>query len=183
MRRKVLAGLLAALLFAAVFSACSNEDEAPAGDGARLKEIGEAMVEDIDKYVLPNKETPEKLVENGFVVFMDEKTYGEALLEDFSFAYERGEDCTLTIVLVDNNFRAVRAACEDGEGYYCRFEQDPSKPDSIPVSGEFFDNLTLERMLEGIPRWELGITYKGKDVARIGLRYPSELKTAPEDTE
>jgi hypothetical protein len=182
MRRRILA-VLAVCLFAAAFSACSSGDDAPEGDTARLKEIGEAMVDDIDEYVLSNKDTPENLVQNGFVVFMDEKTYGESLLEDFSFAYKRGEDCTLTIVLADNNFRAVRAAWEDGEGYYCRFEQDPSKPDSIPVSGEFFDNLTLERMIEGIPRWELGITYQGKDVARIGLRYPSELKTAPEDTE
>jgi hypothetical protein len=181
MRRRVLA-VLAALLFAAAFSACSNAEEGPAGDQARLKEIGEAMVGDIDKYVLPNKETPENLVEHGFVVFMDEKTYGESLLEDFSFAYARGEDCSLTVVLADNNFRAVRAVQEGGKGYYCRFEQDPSKPEAIPVSGEFFDHLTLERMIEGIPRWELAITNKGADVARIGLRDPSELKAASEGT-
>jgi hypothetical protein len=83
-------------------------------------------------------------------------------------------------VLAENNFRAVRAVQEDGEGYYCRFEQDASKPESIPVSGEFFDNLTLERMIEGIPRWELSITSNGKTVAQIGLRYPSELRAAEE---
>jgi hypothetical protein len=171
---------LAAFLFAAAFSACSDAEKAPAGDENRLREIGEAMVEDIDKYILPNKETPENLVEHGFVVFMDEKTYGASLLEDFSFAYERGEDCALTIVLAGNNYRAVRAVCEGGEGYYCRFEQDPSKPESIPVSGEFFDHLTLERMIEGIPRWELLITNRGQTVAEIGLRYPSELSAAPE---
>jgi hypothetical protein len=172
--RKLLV-LMAACILAAALSACQSLDAPPEGDQARLKELCEAMVDDIDKFVLPNKETPENLVEQGFVVFMDEKTYGENLLEDFSFAHRQGEDCTLTIVLADSSFRVIRAVLEEGSGYYGRFEQDPSNTDAIPVSGEFFDTLTLEHMVEGIPRWELAITCRGEEVAQIGLRYPSEL--------
>ena len=178
---KFMAVILAACLFAVALAACGNAEELPGGDSARLQEIGEAFVDDIDKYVLPNRETPENLVAQGYVVFMDEKTYGETLLEDFAFAHGRGEDCSLTIVLVDNNFRVIRAVSEGGAGYYCRFEQDPSRPGAIPVGGDFFDTLKLERMREGIPRWELHITYSGQDVARFNLRYPTEFKTREQE--
>lgn len=157
---------VAAVVFALLFGSCAQPEAIGEADSQKIQEIGDAFIDDLRNIVIPAREIPEVLAYEGYVLRIDDKSYGTDTLAEFAEAYDESGDSQVTIVFSDKSFMVVRIVFTGGQGYYLRYRYDQFKPDDIPVSAQLIDTVDLKYQ-ELPPRWEMKLLYGKKEVVPL----------------
>ena len=112
-------------------------------DTARMQELGNEFVEQLDSTVIAMREKPERLLGLEAVVVLDDKTYHLDRLYSFYEDYRVGEDTELLLVFQTKSFVVNKIVFEGSAGYYYRYEYDQFNPNAINVSSQPLDKLTI----------------------------------------
>lgn len=167
-------GLVAAVaLFAVALVSCAEPAAMDNTDAQKAQEIGDAFVSDLQRIIIPRMEEPEKLIEDGYVLSKDDKSYNMDVLAEFAVTYDEPGDSLVTMVFSSKSFVAARVVFVNGRGYYLRYEYDPFNPKNISVSAQAVDSVDLKYQ-EKPPKWEMKIINKNKDVASFSFYNPQE---------
>lgn len=144
-KKQLRRGFLLVLCFALMLTltACTGKTELTAAEKNRIEELGNVFMEDIKQNILPDRETPTNLTDLGILVVADNKTYNASLLGSFYEDYRVGQNTQLTTVISTTGFVVVRVVFEGSTGCYFRYEYDPFNENSITITSQPVDKITV----------------------------------------
>lgn len=171
-RAKSKIGVLLALL-ALFLCACGMPAKISETDSKALTEMGNALIDDLNRSILRHRGDPEDLQDLGCVVYTGEKTLGSNALAKFYMEYEGKTDTQATLIFADKSFVVTRIIFKGGKGFYLRCSYDENKPEELPVSGKMIDSVVLQ-YAETPPKWEMLLLYGKEQVADITLKNPQD---------
>lgn len=173
--------ILAAALLTMLFSSCQGPQPIPEGNAEKLQELANAVVADLQWKILPNRETPENLVDYGYVLSQRDVSDGIDAITEFYMSYESGNDSEVTLVFADSSFVVAKVAFVDGVGYYLRYEYNKNKSDDFGITGELIDKVELKYQANP-PKWEMTLKMKNRQVAVFNFKNPvqKEHRLQPE---
>lgn len=161
-----------AAIFLILFCSCGSSEPVDSGNAEKIQQLGDVLVDDLQKQLLPNRKTPQNVVDYGYVLSEKDESSGTDALAKFFVDYEGRNDCEVTIVFAQESFVVSRVIFIDGAGYYLRYEYDKSSPDEIQISGRLIDRVDLKYKKDP-PKWSMTLSLKKKEIASFTLKNPT----------
>ncbi|MDL2232305.1 hypothetical protein LJC63_01825 [Ruminococcaceae bacterium OttesenSCG-928-L11] len=157
-----------ALVLAMTGCSGSGSGTAHAETQKRLDELVQDYVNELEGLIIPLKEKPEELSENGITVSAQGATYNADALREFYNEYgERKSGMVTFVFTTSTSFVVTRLVFEAGFGYYMRYQHNAKAEGDLPITNRFIDNVVLE---EQDDRILLRIYNEKKEVASFTFR-------------
>lgn len=163
--------LLAVLIFACAMPLVScGQKTMSLGTEERLMELGQEFINELTADILPLKDTPRELQDLGYVVSIDDSTYGSDAVYAFYKKYQAGETGKVTIIFSSKAFVVTRVYVEGNTGYYLRYSHNPKQTEGpLAVTSQIIDNVTLTTDTK-LNKAELSVSLDKKNVATFSMR-------------
>lgn len=170
-RQKKYLFIIIAALLAVFFTSCRSSTPLSEANTEALRDLGDAMVSDLQRKILPNRETPDELVNYGYVVSKGDVSDGIDAIAEFFVSYEGGNNSEVTMIFTDGSFVVARVVFIDGTVYYMRYEYDKASPDEINVIGQAVEKVNL-KYTANPPKWEMTLKMKNRQTKTFLLKNP-----------
>lgn len=161
--------LVICFIVIAVLASCSSSTTLSDEEKNRMEELGNAFMEEIKLDILPNRESPETLIDKDIVLVIGDKTYNSDRLYAFYEDYKVGQNTQLTSVISNKGFVVIRVVFDENSGYYFRYEYDSFKENNITITSQPLDQIKLVEDT-GLKKVELQLFRVKKDPIVFSFR-------------
>lgn len=135
--------LVVSLLFS--FGGCtSNKEDISEATMARLEELAQDFVNELEVYIIPAKENNEELIALDMTVSTQQGSYNVDAVRDFYTAYTQKKNGMVTFAFTSTSFVVTRVVAEGNYYYYLRYQHDPKAGgEDLPITSMLLTEMEL----------------------------------------
>jgi hypothetical protein len=170
MMRRAVVLLLAVCLMAGLGGCAQPGSEISAATRERLDELAQEFVNELEVFILPAKDEPEKLTELGLTVSKPDATYNIDAVKTFYSAYSDNKNTRVTFAFSSSSFVVTRVIIEGKFGYYLRYQDGSAVGNELPITGKLVDSVALTEDTE-LNKVELTLRREKADVATFTFKH------------